>query len=640
MDHGRALGLLPGGGWQGWPALLDLSPKIPPLASLVNGGVMAVAGQTPDAACWSLALWHGLLILVVALWGRQLKSPGFGLLAAALTAAMPALSGLRVDFTLDLPLTATTTLALWRLGCWQAQAPTGGRWTQSLGAALAVAAAILVKQSALLVVALPSLWAAAQGLKRRNRGLQVLMALGVVLALILPWLHHNWIFTLGGTSRAVVESAAAEGDPNPLGLESLFWYPRLWPAQLGLVTVLVGLAGAAATLRSRWTRRALALSGSLPPGWGWLIGCSVAGWLATTLSPNKDARYITPVLPLLLMLLAQGWWRIGGAIQHRWGSGAARLALAAGLLSTALHTGGQRAAALERVAGLPVPEVMAELRRRGGDQPLTLLLMASQPDLNEHTATVYGRLGGGRIVARQVGRRPGQREAVLAGAEWLLLATGNQGSSRRSAQELSRAVRQDGRFELAQRWPGVRGLNLELWRRRADAPPARRFDAAFQRLAPEMAQGPGGLAPLFASLGLEHQLDGHLLYQRRVADWARQRLQNNPEDREALWNLALLATLQNRPEAAQKWFGQLQDLDSSSPWPAAYRATVLLANWRPGQARAMLRDLPPKTQSNPVIRGLGDLSGLLAGDLTRVGSLPESLPAAVDKVKREISRGP
>ena len=30
VDHGRALGLLPGGGWLGWQALLDLSPKIPP----------------------------------------------------------------------------------------------------------------------------------------------------------------------------------------------------------------------------------------------------------------------------------------------------------------------------------------------------------------------------------------------------------------------------------------------------------------------------------------------------------------------------------------------------------------------------------------------------------------------------------
>ena len=211
VDHGRALGLLAGGGWQGWAALLDLSPKIPPLASLVNGTVMAVAGQEPDGASWALALWHGLLLLVVALWGRQLQGPGFGLLAAALVAVAPALAELRVDFTLDLPLAATSTLALWRLGCWQAPAPAGGRSPQALGAALAVAAAILVKQSALLVVALPCLWAASRGLGQRGRRWQVLVALAVVLALLLPWLHHNWISTLGGTNRAVIESAAREG---------------------------------------------------------------------------------------------------------------------------------------------------------------------------------------------------------------------------------------------------------------------------------------------------------------------------------------------------------------------------------------------------------------------------------------------
>ena len=58
LDHGRALGLLPGGQWQGWNALLDLSPKIPPLASLVNGTVMAVAGDAPEQAAWSLSFWH------------------------------------------------------------------------------------------------------------------------------------------------------------------------------------------------------------------------------------------------------------------------------------------------------------------------------------------------------------------------------------------------------------------------------------------------------------------------------------------------------------------------------------------------------------------------------------------------------
>ena len=68
MDHGRALGLLPGGGWQGWQALLDLSPKIPPLASLVNGSVMALSGDAPEQAAWSLSLGHGLLLGVMAGW--------------------------------------------------------------------------------------------------------------------------------------------------------------------------------------------------------------------------------------------------------------------------------------------------------------------------------------------------------------------------------------------------------------------------------------------------------------------------------------------------------------------------------------------------------------------------------------------
>ena len=641
VDHGRALGLLGGDGWPGWRALLDLSPKIPPLASLVNGSVMAAAGQTPDAASWSLALWNGLLLLVVALWGRQLGGPGFGLLAATLTACAPALAELRVDYTLDIPLAAATTLALWRLGRWQAPPPAGGEWGQALAAALAVAAAILVKQSALLVVALPCLWAAAWGLGRRDRRLQVLLALVVVLALLLPWLHHNWISTLGGTNRAVFESGAAEGDPGSLSLASLLWYPRRLAIQLGPLTLLIGLAGAAAAWAPwRRTHAAAYRWGDHAAAWRWLIGCCLAGWLATSLSPNKDPRYFAPVLPLLLLLLTWGWWQIAQAMRRRWGRPAGLLTLVAGVLATSLVTGAERAAAIERQAGLPVPEAMAELRRRVGDQPLTVLLMASRPDLNEHTATVYGRLAGGRIIARQVGRRPGQQERVLASADWLLLATGDQGTRRPSARELSQAIRKDGRFERVRHWRGGHDLELELWRRRAGAPAARRFDGDFQRLAPLMAQGPRALAPLFAGLGLEHQLDAHLLYQRRVAAWARQRLQADPGNREALWTLALLSTLQNRPESAQGLYAHLQRLDPSNPWPATYRAVVLLADWRPWQARSVLEKLPAPTGDKPVIRGLRDVSALLSGDLSRLGALRQSLPAAVAAVELEISQRP
>ena len=118
MDHGRALGLLPGGGWEGWQALLDHSPKIPPLASLVNGTVMAMAGDHPDQAAWSLSLWFGLLLVGVALWGRQLGGPALGLLAAVLCVLAPGLAEWRVDYVLEIPLCAGCVWALWLLGRW------------------------------------------------------------------------------------------------------------------------------------------------------------------------------------------------------------------------------------------------------------------------------------------------------------------------------------------------------------------------------------------------------------------------------------------------------------------------------------------------------------------------------------------
>ena len=126
LDHGRALGLLPGGEWPGWQEFLSLSSWVPPLASLVHGTVVAVAGEGPDQASWALALWHGLLLLALDGWGRQLHSPRLAILALILAAVTPGLVSLRVNFTLDLALAAVTTLALWQLWRWQRPAPHGG----------------------------------------------------------------------------------------------------------------------------------------------------------------------------------------------------------------------------------------------------------------------------------------------------------------------------------------------------------------------------------------------------------------------------------------------------------------------------------------------------------------------------------
>jgi 4-amino-4-deoxy-L-arabinose transferase-like glycosyltransferase len=660
LDHGRALGLLPPGTWRGWSALLDLSPKIPPLASLVNGTVMAVAGDAPDQASWALALWHGLLLVVVALWGRQLLGRGFGLLCATLLLLAPAMAHLRVDFTLDLPLAASGALALWLLGRWQAPAPAGGRWGQVVAAAIAMAGALLVKQSALLLLVGPALWSAAQGLGKRSRRWQVIVGAAIVLALLLPWLHHNWITTLGGTNRAVVESAAAEGDPPVFSWASLTWYLQRLPAQVGLVPLLpagpmvvaLGLRGWQAVkgrirtapnhparfVTIAW--QALAEAGRrLPKGWAWLIGCTLSGWVFITLSPNKDGRYITAVLPLVIMLLARAWWEVGGWLQGRWGRPMAWAALLTGLSGAGGQTIAIAADQIHRDAPPPVAELTSRLRELVGEAPTTLLVVPGNPELNEQTVSTFGRLSGGRIEGRRLGRARHEHALVLERSQWILLATGDQGTNRRFSKELSHRVRADGRFARVDAWPWNEGRQVELWQRRPESP-AQAFDPRFIELARGMEKGPAGLGPLFARIGPEHQLDAHFLYQDRVRQWAQNRLREQPQDPSALWSLALIDTLRNRPAAAAQWYGILQQENPSNPWPVAYRAVVLLANWQPGQAHALLASAPNNVRREPVLQALEDLSGVLSGRLLRLNALSKSLPKAISDVKRQLPSQP
>ena len=655
LDHGRALGFLPGGGWQGWEALLDLSPKIPPLASLVNGTVMALAGDAPAQAAWTLSLWHGLLLLAVAAWALELRRPrpaarGFALLAAVLVALAPALLDLRSDYVLELPLTALVTLALWRLGCWW-NPQRGGRWHQAFTAALTCLLALLVKQSALLVL-LPALaWAAVQALRRgAGRRVQLLAGVALILAGVLPWLRHNWITTLGGTNRAVLESAAREGDPGPLSLQGWLWYPRLLPEQLGGVVLAVGLAGLLLWSWQRWRLRpGSPLRGALGPGaeahddrlaWCWLLISLVAGWVFTGLSPNKDDRYIAPLLPAVLLLLTRGWWQWGLWCQQRWPQRSPWLPAVLLVLGVGAGTEAGADAQLSRLKERQQGPLEAIVRRAGGATagaaPTTLIVVPSTADLNQHNVSYYGRRGGGHLVGRQLGSSRRDREPVLARAEWVVLAEGDQGSVRKSARKLDQAVRNSGVFALVEQFPRSGGDSYSLWKRRADSPAAPGFVERFPALAQGLAAGPEGLDPLFSAVATEHMLDGHFLYRQPLRRQAQARLAQNPNDAQARWTLALLSVLANRPAEASAQFAALEQVLPANPWPSAYRAVVTIAGWNPWRAAAITSVARQRHGEQPLLIALDDLSAVLSGALWRVPSALESIPNAVKSVESEL----
>ena len=623
MDHGRALGLLPGGGWEGWQALLDHSPKIPPLASLVNGTVMAIAGDHPDQAAWSLSFWFALLLLGVALWGRQLGGAGLGLLAALFCVLAPGLAEWRVDYVLEIPLCAGCTWALWLLGRWLR--PGGERWQLALPAALAIAVALLIKQSALLLLLGPAAWAVLLAWRQRVRRRQLLVGLALVLALVAPWLGHNLITVIGGTNRATLESAAREGDPNALSLAGWLWYPQRLPQLIGTIPLIGGLAAGGLAL---WRR--------IRPGSddAWLLGVTLSGWLFTTLSPNKDLRYLAPLLPLLALLLARGWLQLLALLPK-----AARWPLLGGAL--VLSGASSIQARQQAVLGAPpfpqpLPEIVAAVQGSDPQTPRTLIVVPSRPQLNQHSISYYGRRAGGALVGRQLGSSRSDVEPALQQAELVLLATGSQGSVRRSAARFSEAIRSSGLFARSASWPRPEGGSYELWVRKPEAPRPQPFAQRFPALAKGLAQGPAGLDPVFAAVAVEHQLDGHRRYQQQVRRQALARLEADPADREALWSLALIAVLQNRPLQADHWFARLQQLEPNSPWPPAYRAVVLTAAGRLWPASAIADGADQRTPS-AVLRGLADLSGVLGAQLWRLPSALQSIPAAVAAVERQLS---
>ena len=639
IDHGRQLGLLNSGQWEGVKALLDLSPKIPPLSSIISGSLMVVVGQSPDQAAWILSLWHGVLLVTVASWGRCIGDRRLGLLAALILAIAPGLAEHRVEFTLDLPLTGATTLALFTLYCWQRPGPEGGRWTQAIIASTSITASILIKQSALLVVVLPTIWAGLQALKERKRCIQLFSGLLIAMVAILPWLQHNWITTLGGTQRAVIVSAAEEGDPGPLQLESWIWYPRLLPRQMGGLVLGSGLAG---SLLHFFKRRNLVEHQSTQ-GIGWLTGTAICVLVATSLSPNKDVRYIAPLLPLLSIIFARGWLMLLSLGSKQWQRAISAVLIFLISLLSAVELVGIRGKHIRRNPGSPAADVIKRIRELGGNRHITVLMAASKRDFNEHTLSYLGKVNGGSIKARRLGRSKDHSSLAREQAHWWVLATGDQGTSRKSAQRLSKAIRQDSRFEKVQSWNWSKGREIELWKRKASAPEPESFDLRFIALARAMEAGPSALQAIFDEVDPWHLLDPAFSYQDRVELWALKALEMRPDDRDALWSLALINVLRNRPNQAADWFEHIENTDGEESWAHTYRLAVLIANWQTCKASWLASDQLINLQSGEqrqVITALRDLARSGCLDPRGPIGLVSSLKPAVDTIADSIEGNP
>ena len=154
-----------------------------------------------------------------------------------------------------------------------------------------------------------------------------------------------------------------------------------------------------------------------------------------------------------------------------------------------------------------------------------------------------------------------------------------------------------------------------------------------------MEAGPSALQAIFDEVDPWHLLDPAFSYQDRVELWALKALEMRPDDRDALWSLALINVLRNRPNQAADWFEYIENTDGEESWAYTYRLAVLIANWQTCKASwlasAQLRDLPSGKQRQVITALRDSRSGCLdpRGPVGLASSLKPAIDIIVDSIE-------
>ncbi len=637
MDHARALSFMGEDGFIGFSSLLDKSPKIPPLASILNGGVIAFAGDAPHQAAWSLSLWNGFFIFNIASWGLYLRGEKFSLFCVLISVFSPFLFDLRTDYVLELPLISAITFYLFHLGKWSDNIG-GGKWIQLIIASIACSFSLLIKQSSLLVIIPSFVFIFVLSFERdKVFKLQFLCLFLSNLLVVLPWFYHNWIMILSGTYRAVFESAAVEGDPSIFELKSIFWYFPYLNNQFGSIILFLGLSGLLFIFLTyvRSVKNSLDLKNLFTETnykWTWICFNLLTSWTFTTFIPNKDQRYISGCIPLIIILLAVGLCKWSDWLDSSFKFKLNPFFLIAPL-SFVFSNSLNKFNTLKDYQNkyYPINEIISIVKTdKSIDEKRTIIVVPSTPEVNQHNVSYIGRLQDGNILGRQLGQSLSHIDPVLEYSNWIILAEGDQGSVSTNAIALDKEIRASSLFTQIREFPRKKG-SYSLWKRNSGSTKPIEFHHRFIELANKMDQGPLAIKLIFDEIAIEHMLDGHFKYQNIVRDKALSKIISNPEDLESLWTLSLLNILSNRPSQADIYLKDLEILLPNNPWPSVYRIIVNLASWNTSKALFIAEKANTRHQ-NSILKALSDVTAVCRGSFWRLPSTFDSVQIAIENV--------
>ncbi len=478
-----------------WNSFWHLSSKIPPFTYIATAIIQILSGKSPDQATLILLVCSAILLGSVYGLGVQLFSRKVGLWSGGLTMLLPGLYRYRLEFLLDYPLVTVITLSFFCLTGWKITSknpkpphskkpiPHSLIWTLGFGVSLGLA--LMVKQTALLFLIIPIIWTIAGTLIKRHWGqfAQLLTSLLISALIFSPWYSANWLLILTSGKRATLDSAIAEGDPPLNTLDAWIYYWKILPYLVSWSLLLVPIIGFILYWKRQKSvqiegktesfagRRGLFIFNQF--GFSWLGVFLVGGYFLSSLNVNKDARYILPILPVLSLFLANGLlqWKGRWGNSIRWGTVGVSFLL---MVLNIYPLGGTIFTQIlsPRVqhfpylgATFPHREVIQEISQNSPYLRITLGVLPSTGEINQHNFNYYGALHNFQVYGRQVGVREKQVKQDVRSLSWFLTKTGAQGSVPAAQAVIVKEVESGRDFQLQKSWNLPDNSILKLYHR-------------------------------------------------------------------------------------------------------------------------------------------------------------------------------
>lgn len=392
-------------------AVFSHSSFYPPLVPCMAG---VVYGLFPsDVAFGEVVVFAFLGLGVVATYviGRRFSGGAGGVAAAILFATAPVVVHHALHFQLDVPLASMVATFLAVLFATERFERVG--FTVLAGVLFGLG--MLVKPPFAVFVA-PACVLVAAGARGRRAWRHGSAAAILAVLVALPWYGPRLLGLSTQIQNRSFKQAAEAGAPAALSSTSLAYYPLNFPAQLGVIAIVLLLIGVIVALRRRC----------------WSVLAGVAPFVVFLLIQNKQMRYALPLVPMLAVTGGLGFAAL--PLAGRWAAGVALAAAAAFQVSSTTFAV-PPAPALPLIGTLgfgamppngaawPHRAIFEAIVRDGGSVPNTASVIANHQHFSAANFRYYALRDGLRL---QISRA---WDGEPFGIQYMILKTGDLGPS-------------------------------------------------------------------------------------------------------------------------------------------------------------------------------------------------------------------